>query len=141
MVHYKKEVINMTKTISKKVKELTFKDLHEICSNQDDCSPSCPLCNANICHGSYSHIYIFGRGVDCAELVITFETDDDEYIENETITQTNTKSCERKNYMWIYEEGDNGVALSLTEDQARLFDYIADCADIGNLIEAVFEEI
>lgn len=131
----------MTKTINKKVKDLTLKDLHEICSNQNDCSLHCPLYNVNICHGSYSHEAVFERSVKYAEVVIAFETKNDEYVENETTAQANTKSCERKNYIWIYEEGDNGTALSLTEDQVRLFDYIIDCADIGNLIEAEFKEI
>lgn len=131
----------MKKTISKQVKDLTFKDLYEICRNQNVCSSHCPLCNADICHGNYSHEENFKRGMENAEIVIAFETNNDEYIENEATTQMNTKSCERKNYIWIYYEGDNGVALSLTEDQAKLFNYITDRADIGNLIEAVFEEI
>lgn len=130
----------MTKTINKKVKDLTIKDLHEICSKQERCS-QCPLYEADICHCNYSHEEVFSNGADSLETIITFETNNDEYIEDETMTQTNTKSCERKNYMWIYEDGDNGTALSLTEDQARLFDYITDCADIGNLIEANFKEI
>lgn len=131
----------MKKTITKQVKDLTFKDLYEICSRHDDCSSRCPLSNADICHGSYSHIDIFERGVEYAEIVIAFEANNDEYIEDGATTQINTKSSERKNYIWIYEKGDNGTALSLTEDQARLFDYITDCADIGNLVEAVFKEI
>lgn len=131
----------MTKTISKQVKDLTFKDLHEICSKQSDCSSHCPLCKADICHDSYSHEELFEHGVKYAKTVITFETNDSECTEDETTTQMNTKNYERKNYMWIHEDGDNGTALSLTEDQARLFDYITDCADIGNLVEAVFKEI
>lgn len=131
----------MTKTITKQVKDLTFKDLYEICSRHDDCSPRCPLSDADVCHGSYSHIDIFERGVDCAETVITFETDDAEYIENETMIQTNTKSHERKNYLWIYDGCDDVEVISLTEGQVRLFNYIANYTDIGILKEFTCKEI
>lgn len=131
----------MKKTITKQVKDLTFKDLDEICSKQDDCSLHCPLRNANICHGNYSHEEVFERGVKYAELVITFETDDAEYIENETMIQTNTKSRERKNYLWVYDECDSAETISLTEDQVRLFNYIASCACIGDLKEFKCKEI
>lgn len=131
----------MKKTIAKKVKDLTFKDLHEICSNQNDCSLHCPLCDADICHGSYSHEEVFKYGADRGEIVITFETDDTEYMEDETMIQTNTKSRERKNYLWVYDEYDSAEAISLTEDQVRLFNYITDSTYIGKLEEFKCKEI
>ena len=131
----------MTKTITKQVKDLTFKDLNEICSRQDDCSPKCPLCNTDICHGSYSQVEVFERGVKYAETVIAFETNNADYIENETITQANTKSCERKNYLWFDYECDREEAISLTEDQVRLFNYITSRTDIGKLEEFTCKEI
>lgn len=130
----------MTKTISKKVKDLTIKDLHEICSKQERCS-QCPLYEADICHCNYSHEEVFSNGVDSLETIITFETNNDEYIEDEATTQTNTKSCERKNYIWVYDECDSAETISLTEDQVRLFNYIADCACIGYLKEFKCKEI
>lgn len=131
----------MTKTITKQVKDLTFKDLYEICSKQDDCSLHCPLCGTDICHGSYSHEELFEHGVKYAKTVITFETDDAEYMEDETMIQTNTKSRERKNYLWVYDEYDSAEAISLTEDQVRLFNYITDSTYIGKLEEFKCKEI
>ena len=141
MVNYKKEVYKMTKTITKQVKDLTFKDLNEICINQRDCFSNCPLYIAKICHGDYSHEEVFERGAEHPEVVITFETNNAEYIKNETMTQANTKSCERKNYLWVYDECDSMEVISLTEDQVRLFNYIANCASIGKLEEFICKEI
>lgn len=131
----------MTKTINKKVKDLTFKDLHEICSRQDNCSLHCPLCEADVCHGSYSHEEIFKYGAERGEIVITFETNNAKYIEEETTVQANTKNHERKNYLWVYDECDSAETISLTEDQVRLFNYIASCVCIGDLKEFKCKEI